>query len=548
MAVLPPGASPRHTQLHAELLALDQGHLFAHWPEGAEAGAEKRRFLAQVEGLEASLPGGLRGYYDSALVLLRDSRDGVNPFEGYTPRVPEGETLPFDDDARFEATEEAGLAEFRWAAVVLVAGGLGERLGYSGIKLELPIDLVTGMSYLEYYCRWLQAIEDRLRLPPGAIPFVIMTSDDTHAKTLALLEAQRHFGLPEGQLTLVKQEAVPALGDNAAHFVLCDDDPYRLLTKPQGHGVVHTLLHQAGLVARWRAAGKRWVTFLQDTNTPNFRTLIPSLGVSAARGLAVNSVATAFRPGEAIGAICRLDHPTKPPLTINVEYNQFGPLLAAAGKADVPGPDGFSLYPGNVNLLIFALEPYAEVLNASGGQVPNFVNPKYADEARNVFKKPTRLECMMQDLPRLLPPHCAVGFTRFDVRALSMSPCKNSTADGLAKQAAGLFPDTAAFAEHHSYRLQAMYLRRVGVHVEALPEAPAFAGISVAPDPHISLLPSFAVTRAEMRRRFKAGPHRISASSTLVLEGDVEVERLELDGALVVRAAPGAAVRVAALA
>lgn len=43
-------------------------------------------------------------------------------------------------------------------------------------------------------------------------------------------------------------------------------------------------------------------------------------------------------------------------------------------------------------------------------------------------------------------------------------------------------------------------------------------------------------------------PAPISASSTLVLEGDVEVERLELDGALVVRAAPGAAVRVAALA
>lgn len=41
--------------------------------------------------------------------------------------------------------------------------------------------------------------------------------------------ARHGVGLPEGQLTLVKQEAVPALGDNAAHFVLCDDDPYRLL-------------------------------------------------------------------------------------------------------------------------------------------------------------------------------------------------------------------------------------------------------------------------------------------------------------------------------
>jgi hypothetical protein len=28
--------------------------------------------------------------------------------------------------------------------------------------------------------------------------------------------------------------------------------------------------------------------------------------------------------------------------------------------------------------------------------MPEFVNPKYADDERTVFKKPTRLECMMQ--------------------------------------------------------------------------------------------------------------------------------------------------------
>lgn len=32
------------------------------------------------------------------------------------------------------------------------------------------------------------------------------------------------------------------------------------------------------------------------------------------------------------------------------------------------------------------------------GLVPEFVNPKYADASKNRFKKPTRLECMMQVL------------------------------------------------------------------------------------------------------------------------------------------------------
>ena len=35
------------------------------------------------------------------------------------------------------------------AAFVLVAGGLGERLGYSGIKLALPADSARGACYLQ---------------------------------------------------------------------------------------------------------------------------------------------------------------------------------------------------------------------------------------------------------------------------------------------------------------------------------------------------------------------------------------------------------------
>ena len=51
-------------------------------------------------------------------------------------QVPTGETLVFGDD-NFIKFEEVGVQEARKAAFVLVAGGLGERLGYSGIKVHL---------------------------------------------------------------------------------------------------------------------------------------------------------------------------------------------------------------------------------------------------------------------------------------------------------------------------------------------------------------------------------------------------------------------------
>lgn len=49
-------------------------------------------------------------------------------------QVPSGEVLTFGDD-NFLSLEAAGVKEARNAAFVLVAGGLGERLGYKGIKV-----------------------------------------------------------------------------------------------------------------------------------------------------------------------------------------------------------------------------------------------------------------------------------------------------------------------------------------------------------------------------------------------------------------------------
>lgn len=49
-------------------------------------------------------------------------------------QVPTGEVLKFGDDT-FINYEQAGVKEAKNAAFVLVAGGLGERLGYNGIKV-----------------------------------------------------------------------------------------------------------------------------------------------------------------------------------------------------------------------------------------------------------------------------------------------------------------------------------------------------------------------------------------------------------------------------
>jgi UDP-sugar pyrophosphorylase len=83
---------------------------------------------------------------------------------------------------------------------VLIAGGLGERLGYSDIKITLPVTIVQDdYMYIKFYARYIKAIEDRvareLNNPEFRVPFCIMTSDDTNDKTVAVLQHGNYFGL-----------------------------------------------------------------------------------------------------------------------------------------------------------------------------------------------------------------------------------------------------------------------------------------------------------------------------------------------------------------
>lgn len=58
----------------------------------------------------------------------------------------------------FDEMEQAGLDELSKVCFVLIAGGLGERLGYSGIKISLPVVIIEeDYSYIKYYCQYVLA-------------------------------------------------------------------------------------------------------------------------------------------------------------------------------------------------------------------------------------------------------------------------------------------------------------------------------------------------------------------------------------------------------
>jgi UDP-sugar pyrophosphorylase len=79
---------------------------------------------------------GLFSYIQNARKLLDASARGVNPLEGWEPSVPDqGARVEFGTD-EYNRLEALGLEQLGSVGFVLVAGGLGERLGYSNIKVR----------------------------------------------------------------------------------------------------------------------------------------------------------------------------------------------------------------------------------------------------------------------------------------------------------------------------------------------------------------------------------------------------------------------------
>ncbi len=531
---------PERRMLVTLLVEDGQAHLFEAWDAPGTAEAEKNNFLGKLEYVDQSYPGGLVGYTANSRRLLAEARRGLNPFEGFVPERPDRVNLTALD-AEYDRCEALGVAHFAKMGIVMVAGGLGERLGYGGIKIDMPVEVLETTPYIQHYAACIRAMEARMK-ERRPVPIVIMVSQDTEAPTVSTLETNGYFGLRKEQVHLLRQDMVPALSDNEGHLAL--GGKYELLMRPHGHGDIHMLLHTSGLAYRLEAEGIEHLVFIQDTNGQVFNAIPAALGISVEQGYDFNSLAVNRIPGEAAGGLVKLVREDRA-MTLNVEYNQLDALLRAtvSPEGDVPSEEGFSIFPGNINVLLIRMSAYVRILQETHGIVAEFVNPKYANAERTAFKTPARLETMMQDMPKLFGPERKVGVTVFD-RRWSFSANKNSLANAAAKHAAGGPPESAATAEADFYHAGRVRLRAAGMAVSAA-ATELICGVPFTKGPKVVLRPSFAMTLAEIRAKISGGA--VSDDATLILDGaGIRLEGVEMAGnsALVVKACEGARVVV----
>ena len=524
---------------------LNQDHIIAKYNSATPE--EKKNFIIQFNELDKVCRGGIKDYLQRAKILLEASKNKVNNFSDTTIEIPDDiPHIEIGTDEFFEL-DQLGFNQLKDTVFVLVAGGLGERLGYTGIKIGLQNDLITLRTYIEVYTDFIKAYEDRVRKKEKEkidkdwyIPFCIMTSGDTHDETISLLKTHNDYGMRPGQISIVKQNKIPAILDNDCHLAL-EHDKFLIETKPHGHGDIHYLLYTSGKAKQWIKEGKKYMVQFMDTNVLAFNCVPASIGASVKYSYDVNSIVVPRRPKDAIGAICRINRADGTSVVQNVEYNLVDPLLKEKfnGKGDIANESGFCDFPGNLNVLVFKLEPYLKILEETQGLVPEFVNPKYADETRTKFKSPTRLECLMQDVPKLIKNGETVGYTYFD-RWFCFSACKNNLKDAIEKLKKNETGESAFTVERDIFKTNERILSEICGKLEVVNTEPEnelnIGGCTVKFGPKIIIYPSYAPTITELKeklQKMKKGI-RMTNNSTLILKNDINIEEgIDLDGYLV---------------
>ncbi|TVR44702.1 MAG: UDPGP type 1 family protein [Planctomycetota bacterium] len=218
---------------------------------------------------------------------------------------------------RQAALTEAGLAAYGagQVAVLMVAGGMGSRLGFSGPKGCFEVGAHSGKSIYQIQA---EKVLDAGRRHQCRIPFLVMTSPVTDAETREFFAANEYFGLEAEQLRFFSQGTVPSLSRSGQALLA---GPGQLLENPDGHGGCFTALVGSGNLQRLRDEGIEYLVYIQVDNL-----LVPvddPLLVGAAaleQAEVVTKVLAKAHPDEKVGHLVRVGEADR-----IIEYTELSP-------------------------------------------------------------------------------------------------------------------------------------------------------------------------------------------------------------------------------
>lgn len=275
-----------YAQAKALLEAKEQTQLLQYYDELDEAG--KAKLLDAIENLNWDFEDALAHPAD----LTGKGRD-IRPIAGMRNAEIEARK------AELESIGSQAIKEGKVAAVLL-AGGMGTRLGVDGSKGAYDIGVTKPLYIFEQQMKNLLEVVERCGVK---VPLYIMTSDKNHEQTVAFWKEHGYFGYTEADVKFFKQDMAPAVDYDGKIILETKDTP---ALSPNGNGGWFRSLQRAGLCEDLHARGVEWLNIYAVDNV--LQRIADPVFVGATIESGVNCGAKAIfktDPYEKVGVLCK---------------------------------------------------------------------------------------------------------------------------------------------------------------------------------------------------------------------------------------------------
>lgn len=227
-----------------KLTPVNQQHLVAFWDE---LSADDQQTLAtQIEAIDlqvlanlraqgqAEASGGVSSQIDFRALAAKAASPPAIRLDGRGASFQKEQAI-----ARGEAALRAGEVGF-----ILVAGGLGTRLGFDRPKGMFPLGPLSGRTLFQILFDRLIAVQTRY---DKTIPLYVMTSPATDAPTQAFFAEHQFFGLDPKHVHFFCQATMWCLDEHWNKILLASKGS--LFLGPDGHGGMLSAFEKTGCLA-----------------------------------------------------------------------------------------------------------------------------------------------------------------------------------------------------------------------------------------------------------------------------------------------------------
>lgn len=251
-------------ELLEKLSPAGQEHLVQFWEELTPA--EQARLAGQIGALDFKLFEELKKQAGAAATNAATASDHRAKWAAIAERagappamLRDGSGVPFSKSEAIARGEE--LLRAKQVGMILVAGGLGTRLGCNEPKGMFPIGPLSGRPLFQVIIESLLAVRKR---SGAAISLYIMTSPATDEITRSFLAEHKCFGMPQEDVYFFQQATMWAVDDRWEKILLASKG--ELALAPDGHGGMLRAFEKSGCLADCQRRGLRYLFYGQIDN------------------------------------------------------------------------------------------------------------------------------------------------------------------------------------------------------------------------------------------------------------------------------------------